>query len=180
MSPESKNSIWGRVLRRLHRPRNRWQWAGWTIFALSAFFALYMSVLYVIVTAKFEGKRWRFPSKVYSDSFILYPGQEIVGIQLLDRLNRLGYRAVDGSPDQQGLFHLENGRLDLFLNEFSYPDHEFKGGRVRLELSGDRIDRITDLDQNAELALAEIEPELITAFYDKDWEERNLVRLSEL
>jgi penicillin-binding protein 1B len=85
-----------------------------------------------------------------------------------------------GPPDQQGLYHLENGRLDLYLNEFSYPDHEFKGGSVRFDLSGDRSEKITDLDQNTDLALAELEPELITAFYDKDWEERNLVRLNEL
>ena len=51
---------------------------------------------------------------------------------------------------------------------------------MRLDLSGDRIEKVTDLDQNRDLALAELEPELIAAFYDKDWEERNLVRLNEL
>jgi penicillin-binding protein 1B len=168
------------VVRRLPRPKNRWQWAGWMSLVLGILFILYLNVLYFIVTDRFEGKRWRFPSKVYSDSFILYPGQEIAGIGLLDRLQRLGYRAMDGQPEHTGEYHSEDGRLDLYLNEFAYPDHEFKGEPVRLALDNGRIDKITDLDQKTDLALAELEPELIAAFYDKDWEERNLIRLNDL
>jgi hypothetical protein len=57
------------------------------------------------VTAKFEESAGGF----LQGCAILYPGQEIAGIQL-DRLKRLGF--VDGTPEQQGLYHLENGRLD--------------------------------------------------------------------
>lgn len=153
---------------------------GQASLALCVLFILYLAVLYLIVTDRFEGKRWRFPSKVYSDSFILYPGQEIAGIHLLDRLKRLGYRAVDDAPEHSGQYHLEVDRLDLYLNEFAYPDHDFKGALVRLDLNNSRIEGMTDLDQKTDLVLAELEPDLIAAFYDKDWEERDLVRLNEL
>jgi len=180
MSIKSIRSWIGGIIRRWIRPKSRWQWAGWLSFAACLIFILYLSVLYLIVSARFEGKRWRFPSKVYSDSFILYPGQEIAGIHLLDRLNRLGYHPVYGDLDHPGQYRLENSRLDLFLNEFAYPDHAFKGGLVRLHLNGDRLMKITDLNRNTDLALAELEPELIAAFYDKEWEERDLVRLNDL
>ncbi len=168
------------VIREWPRPKSRREWAGQISLALCVFFILYLAVLYIIVTERFEGKRWRFPSKVYSDSFILYPGQEIAGIHLLERVKRLGYSAVDGAPEHPGEYHLEGDRLDLFLNEFAYPDHDFKGALVRLDLGDGRIEKITDPDQKTGLALAELEPELIAAYYDKEWEERDLVRLNEL
>lgn len=30
-----------------------------------------------VVTAKFEGPKWQFPSKIYSDTFLLYSGMDL-------------------------------------------------------------------------------------------------------
>jgi penicillin-binding protein 1B len=180
MSIESIRSWIENVVRKWPRPKSRREWVDLTLLGLCVFFILYLGVLYFIVTDRFEGKRWRFPSKVYSDSYILYPGQEIAGIHLLDRIERLGYHPVDGEPERPGQYRLEADRLDLYLNDFAYPDHRFNGELVRLGLSNGRIEEITDLNQKADLALAELEPELIAAYYDKEWEERDLVRLNEL
>jgi penicillin-binding protein 1B len=147
---------------------------------LGVFLALYLVVLYVIVTDRFEGKRWRLPSKVYSDSFVLYPGQDLAGAHLMDRLRRLGYHSVSGLPQRPGEYHLEPGRLEIFLHDFSYPDHDFKGFLVYFSLKNGRISKMAEPPQEEELAMVELEPELVTAFFDEAWEERNLIRLDEV
>jgi penicillin-binding protein 1B len=143
-------------------------------------FILYLGVLYAIVAERFEGKRWRLPSKVYSDSFVLYPGQSIVGAHLMDRLRRLGYQPVSGLPQRPGEYRLEPGQLEIFLHDFSYPGHEFKGFPVRLTLKNGRITKITEPPGENGLAMVELEPELVAAFFDEAWEERDLIRLAEV
>ena len=152
----------------------------WVSAGLGIFFTVYLVVLYVIVTERFEGKRWRLPSKVYSDSFALYPGQDLAGTHLLERLRRLGYHSVSGLPLRTGEYHLEPSSLEIFLHDFSYPDHTFKGFLLRLVLENGRITRMIEPKRQGTLAVVELEPELVAAFFDETWEERDLVRLDEL
>ena len=168
------------------RSRRRGKWKRrlklglWAFAGLGVFFTLYLMVLYVIVTDRLEGKRWRLPSKVYSDSFVLYPGQDLAGAHLMDRLRRLGYHSVSGLPQRPGEYRLDPGRLEIFLHDFSYPDHAFKGFRLRLSLDHGRITVMTEPPGEEGLAMVELEPELVAAFFDETWEERNLVRLEEV
>lgn len=147
--------------------------------ALAALFILYIAVLYVIVTHRFEGQRWRLPSKVYSDSFILYPGLDIKGVGLFERLRRLDYHPVPVPPERPGEYHFEPDRLTVYLHDFDYPDHSVKAAPIQLALDHDRLAGIREVSTGNRLALAELEPELIAAFYDQSWEERDLVRLEE-
>ena len=55
-----------------------------------------------VVVSRFEGQRFRVPSRVLSAPTILYPGLDIERIGLRDLLDRLGYRS-EARP----------GRLDL-------------------------------------------------------------------
>ncbi|HSG06623.1 MAG TPA: hypothetical protein VLB09_09540, partial [Nitrospiria bacterium] len=137
---------------------------------------IYLTVLFVIITARFEGKRWRLPSKVYTNSFILYPGLNIREIKLMDRLKHLGYTQSGGTPARPGTFHPSSSVLELYLNEFKYPDHQSPSIRVDIRLEENRITEIEHSETGESLPLLELEPELIDAFYDQTWEERELVR----
>src|SRR5260370_24379561 len=53
------------------------------------------------VVARFSGKRWNIPSRIYSDSILIYPGQNLQDLGFFERLPRLDYPPVDagnGSP----------------------------------------------------------------------------------
>lgn len=165
---------------RIRRWRNPLKLGLWALVGLGMLSSLYLGVLYVIITDRFEGNRWRLPSKVYSDSYVVYPGQDLAGIHLLDRLKRLGYHSVSVQPQRPGEFRLGPGALEVYLNDFSYPDHEFKGFLMRLDLKNGRIIRMIELPGENELAMVELEPELVAAFFDETWEERDLVRLDEV
>ncbi|MBI3811757.1 MAG: transglycosylase domain-containing protein, partial [Nitrospirae bacterium] len=181
MNRKTPQTVLQDLLRGIARLRaHRWRILIGAIPVLAMLFALYLGILYVIVTNRFEGQRWRLPSKVYADSIILYPGQEINGIRLPDRLRRLDYHPVPALPEHPGEYHLDPDLLALYLHDFEYPDHVFKGFPVRFDLENGRITAIREVPSENRLALIELEPELIAAFFDQAWEERDLVRLDEV
>ena len=51
---------------------------------------------------RFSGRRWEIPSKIYSDSFTVYTGTDLSPLKLVERLERLDYRRVDGEPAHAG------------------------------------------------------------------------------
>jgi penicillin-binding protein 1B len=152
--------------------------------AVSAFLvilcSLYAGHLLSVVTERFEGDRWKLPSKIYSDSFILHAGQDVNGIHLIERLTRLDYRPVSGHPEQPGEYWLTPEQMEISLHDFKYPDTDFNGFTVHFTLDHGKIVAIKDLHRNNELSLVELEPELIAGFYDETWEERNLVQLDDV
>ncbi len=137
-------------------------------------------LLYRSLVSKFEGARWRLPARVYSDSLLLYPGLDIARAGLLERLDRLGYRAVDRRPDAPGLFHRSGRVLEIFLRDFSFPTGPVDARCVRIRLDGGSIGEIQDLERAEELFTLEIEPELIAGLFSEIWEERTPVGIDEV
>ena len=134
------------------------------------------------MTAKFEGKKWRFPSKIYSDSYLLYVGINLRFEDLSEKLRRLGYRESRGVPRVRGEYRIQSakGQLDIYLHDFSYPTEQFKGYPVRISMQGASIAKIENIATGEEVFSLELEPELITGLYDRVWEERRVVTLSEV
>src|SRR5262245_47141166 len=92
-----------------------------------------------VVVEKFNGQRWNFPSRIYSDAFLLYPGLDVRAAGLLERLQRLNYREAAGEPLRKGDFRRSATGIDLFLRDFSYPGQHVDDRLVHLELAGDLI-----------------------------------------
>lgn len=65
---------------------------------------------------RFAGRRWSIPSRVLSDTAILYPGQNINPSRLLVKLYRLGYREVSEKPTRKGELRTSGEVIDLFLH----------------------------------------------------------------
>ncbi len=127
------------------------------------------------LTAKFEGKRWKLPSHVYSDSLTVLPGSLLSTTGLIDRLVRLNYQRVERAPDKPGEYYLTENTLELYLRGFDYPGETVEPRLLRLSLGGEMVTRIFDLTNRRELALLEIEPELIGRFFGQVQEERRII-----
>ncbi len=133
------------------------------------------------VVKKFEGQRWKLPSKIYSAPLPLYPGLHIEEAHLIPRLKRLAYRRVNRPVRSRGEYYFTGEELELYLHEFSYPNNTEPGTPFRISLTDEgRIDRILDLSLVLEQAGLQLEPEIIGGFYESEWEERRLLRLSEI
>ncbi len=142
----------------------------------------YIKYLEGVVTAKFEGQKWKFPSKIYADTYLIYPGMTLGIDDIGTKLTRLGYRQSQGQPRSGGEFRIsrKDGFVEVYLHDFQYALGPFKGYPVRITIGSNTAAKIHNLATGAEVFSLEIEPELITGFYDSVWEERRLVTLAQV
>jgi penicillin-binding protein 1B len=133
-----------------------------------------------VVVEKFNGRRWNFPSRIYSDAFLIYPGLDTRAAGLIERLQRLNYQSTESEPLRKGDFRRTPNGVDIFLRDFSYPGQHLEDRLVHLALERDVVTSMRDLGSGAELYSLQLEPELISGLYDTTWEERREVRLQDL
>jgi len=135
-----------------------------------------------VVTEKFRTHHWDFPSKIYSDSQLIYPGMDLKAVAFFDRLRDLGYQPVQAAVSRKGEYQLDEhaGQLDLYLHDGPATTTDEAGRPVRLSLAGDTVTRIEDLPTGKELYTIDLEPELISGLYQGVWEERHLVTLEDV
>ena len=133
-----------------------------------------------VVVDRFNGRRWNFPSRIYGDAFLIYPGIDLRAAGVYERLQRLNYRETEDGELRKGDYRRSPGGLDLFLRDFSYPGERVDDRLVHLDLNGDVVTRMTDPRSGAELYSLQLEPELLSGLYDATWEERREVSLKDL
>ncbi|MFY9268784.1 MAG: PBP1A family penicillin-binding protein [Candidatus Manganitrophaceae bacterium] len=153
-----------------------------SLFLLTVIFSIgYVVYLDRQIVRKFEGQRWKLPSKIYSAPFLLSPGLDIEKGRLISRLKRLNYFAVKRPVRKPGEYYRTAAGLEIYLHDFAEPGGLRQGIPVALSLSGgSRIERLTDLSLAQEMVQIEIEPEVVGGFYEGAWEERSLIRLDEV
>src|SRR5258707_1208167 len=93
-------------------------------------YSYYQSLENEVVT-RFSGKRWDIPSRIFSDSLLVYPGQNLKEVGLFQRMARLNYHRLRSNEKLTArgeyTFTLAPGKLEVFLHSFSYPYHEYSG-----------------------------------------------------
>ncbi len=150
-------------------------------FVAGFVFAGYVVRLDRIVRERFEGQRFRVPSRVYSAPSILYPGLDWKLVDLEGTLQRLGYRKVAASGElEAGRYLWSPNRLRVQLRAFEHPSRPEPARDVVFVLRGSQIEEIRELPAGRELGAVLLEPEPIGAYYGPDREQRELVRLQEV
>jgi penicillin-binding protein 1B len=137
--------------------------------------------LHRMVVARFEGQRFRIPSRVLSAPTILYPGVDWKNIDLQGALTRLGYQQQPGvaRPDP-GRYEWRSDRVRAHLRAFDHPSRPEPAHLVDLMLDGSEITEIRDVDTDRELGAVLLEPELVGAYYGPDREQREIVQIGDV
>ncbi len=147
-------------------------------------FASYYYSLENEVVARFSGKRWNIPSRIYSDSCFIYPGQSLDDVGFFQRLARLNYHRVDpGRITTRGEYGIDSrkSRLTIFLHAFAYPYDQFPGELVEMRLGAqDKVLAMRDAATGKQLYSVEVEPELLSGIFEGSWQQRRLVPLSQI
>lgn len=155
--------------------------AGLAIFVMLVFVAFigFVGYTYVVVSKKFDSaRRWDLPSRIYSDATPLLPGMNYPRTLLEPKLNHVGYHEVKGRVANPGEYRYVGDTLEVYLQNFEYPDMEFHATAVAVEMDGPSVRAIKRLDDGVSLRGVRIEPELITSIYDNEMEDRLPVTLS--
>jgi len=130
------------------------------------------------IEKRFSGRRWSIPSKVYSDSAILYPGQAINTVLFFEMLKDLGYREVTNTPAQKGEMHRKGNVIEIFLNDL--PSQKRAGFLVKMTTSNGAIADISNMQNNDPVPLLELEPEELSLFFGPDREQRRLISIGQV
>ncbi|HSK31481.1 MAG TPA: PBP1A family penicillin-binding protein, partial [Candidatus Limnocylindria bacterium] len=134
------------------------------------------------VVDKFEGHKCRIPSRIYADSYLLYVGINLRREELIEKLRRLGYYEVQTTPHSKGQYRLvpAEGMLEIYLHDFDFPSEKVRGYPVRVALQGATVVKIENAATGKEMFSLELEPELVTGLYERIWQERRVVKLTEV
>ena len=154
--------------------------AGLAFLVMLAFVAFigFVGYTYVVITKKFDSAtRWDLPSRVYSDSTPIVPGIALSRSLLEPKLNHVGYREVRKRVENPGEYRYVDGDLEIFLNNFEYPDMEFHAMPVLVDFDGASVRSVKRLTDGITLRGARVEPELITSIYNNEMEDRVPVSL---
>jgi penicillin-binding protein 1B len=133
----------------------------------------YIGYNYVLITEKFDSsRRWDLPSRIYSDATPILPGLTYPRAILEPKLNHVGYHETARAIENPGEYRYVDGDLEIYLQNFSYPDMDFRAMPVRVEMDGNTVRKIVRLSDGISLRGARLEPELITSIYDEVMEDR--------
>jgi penicillin-binding protein 1B len=141
---------------------------------------VYCWYLSIQIDKRFSGRRWSIPSKVYSDTTILYPGQKINRTLFNEKLLRLGYREVDHKLVDKGELNRSASSIQLYLHDFKMPSRYREGVRVQIRFDGNRIESITNLNTGVMRPILELEPEEVGLFFGPHRERRQLVSIDQV
>ncbi|HXA16656.1 MAG TPA: PBP1A family penicillin-binding protein [Thermoanaerobaculia bacterium] len=134
----------------------------------------YVGYTYAVITKKFDSsRRWDLPSRIYSDATPIVPGMTIPRTLLEPKLNHVGYHETNVRVANPGEYRYAGGTLEIYLQNFEYPDIEFRALPVAIEMDGGgTVHAIRRLDDGVALRGIRIEPELITSIYNNEMEDR--------
>ena len=132
------------------------------------------------IEQRFSARRWSVPSKVYSDTTLLYPGQRINPDLLKKKLEALGYRKVDHKPSRKGELRTSPDAVTVFLNDLNTPWNNRRGFPVRIAITGDIIESIIGTKDYREVPILELEPEEISLFFGSERERRQLISIQQV
>jgi len=133
-----------------------------------------------VVSQTMDGRRWTLPTRIYSDVWVVRPGDAIGLDDALRRLSRLRYVEAGTLAPGPGQLHVARGRLLVGVRDRESAQGRFPGGAVALEFSGRRVAALKRLDNGVSLAWVVFEPEVVGSVFDEKMEDRTVVKLSDV
>jgi len=166
---------------RFRRPTRRtvFRTISWTVgIGLLLLVALGIWV-YRSAIGRFEVRRLRLPTRIYADYTPLTNGAVLQTDDLLEKLDRLGYRETE-HPSQSGEYARSAEGVDIFTRAFRHPTGEYPAQPIRVIITRSQIESVVSLREARPIERAALEPELLTSLLSEGLENRSPVTLSQV
>lgn len=131
-----------------------------------------------VVRAKFEGKKWSLPARVYARPLELYAGLNIKPEHIRYELQALGYQS-SSNPQQAGQYRSNYSTIDVYSRGFQFWDKAEDSKLTRIHYQGETITALTNI-LGQQLDILRLEPQEIGGIYPTQAEDRLLVRLQDI
>ena len=140
---------------------------------------IYTAYLDYTVRARFEGKRFALPARVYARPLELYPGLRLSPAELISELSLLGYRQT-ANPTEVASYAWRGNSVLLETRPFTFGDGPQPELSLDVEFQNGQVEDLLDRKTQSQVQLARLDPALIGGIYPGENEDRVLVRLNEV
>lgn len=151
----------------------------WRIsIVLGVILAVYLTYLDVTILAKFEGKKWSLPARVYARPLELYVGAPYSRNQVLKELKLLGYQNQK-NLSRAGSYNASRKVIAVHKRTFTFWDGDDPGKRLRITFNDDEVIKLEATDGSS-ADLIRFDPLYIGGIYPEKVEDRILVKADEV
>ena len=131
------------------------------------------------LSGQFAQRSLAQPSRLYGRPPRVEVGALLPVARLVEEIEAAGYReASPGEAPAPGRYRASERLIAVHLRPFPTPDGMARGGRVEVEFSGRRVQKVRVGGQ--EVSAATLEPPLLHAYYGPELRERRPVEVDEL
>ena len=155
----------------------KWVIAAVAVVATVVVLAAGLLTYSVVELARFSKADIRRSTFVYAAGQTLAPGVHVERIDLAGTLARLRYSESRTPPSGPGQFQRSRQAFDIYLRGVEGIGTVRQAQRVRVELRGDRVARVTR--DGADIGSVALEPEVLTSAGDVPTDEFRPVRLAD-
>ena len=128
---------------------------------------------------RFELRRLSLPTRIFTDLTPLRAGLPLQPDDLIDKLNRLGYRSI-ASVVQPGDYNSTRGAIDIYTRAFTHPSGPYAAQPIRVTFNGGIVAGVASLRDGRAVSDAAVEPELLTSILSDQLENRRPVKLDQI
>lgn len=166
----------------MNLPKRRTVFKVLSISVIVVVAAIAMLALYVYrqSVGKFEIRRLSLPTRIFADYTPIKPALPISPDEMLERLQRLGYRQQPKGVAQAGDYAAGKGQIDIFTRSFSHPSGSYPAQPVRITFRGPAVESVVSLREAHAIDNAALEPELLTSILSDQLENRRPVSLDQI
>jgi penicillin-binding protein 1B len=151
----------------------------WSIIIVGLVVVIGGIFAYMDAVKRFEVRRVSLPTRIYTDVAPIRPGGSWTADGLEAKLRRLGYRESEGLA-QAGEFRRDGSEIEIHLRGFEHPVSPAEVTLARITISGGEVESVTRHPSGESLAVALLEPELITSMLGDHLENRMPVTLEQV
>jgi len=151
----------------------------WVVVGGFLLFVILGIWVYRSAVGRFEVRRLRLPTRIYADYMPLSPGTALQTDDLLEKLDRLGYRESERIT-QPGDYLRSSDGIDLYTRAFRHPTGEYPAQPVRIAIVRSQIDSVVSLKEAKPVEKVALEPELLTSLLSDQLENRSPAALEQI